>query len=191
MIVYHCTPERFAQDVAEHQMTVVRAAGVDRHLRFKKSGSTSYWFDVITWPGTLCIDGDCGTFVFRREIDMFDFFRTNGVDINPSYWAEKCVSASRRELTEFDWDTFARNVNRHVEDEDEAQREAVLDELCSIEPDEFGAVSFIRDFEHDGFRFTDWETDSRIYAFHFIWCLRAIVWGIQQWDAAQPLEAVA
>lgn len=190
MTTYSCSKERFDSDVSEHAMTVLRANGVDRHLRFKKPTTTCYWFDVITWPGTLCIDGDCGTFVFRRITDMFDFFRDGDGDINPSYWSEKCVTASKRAVTEFAWDTFAKNVKEYVEDEDVDLRSAVLTELGFVEPDEFGAVAFIRDFEHDGFRFQNWDADSREYTFHFIWCLRAIVWAIAQWDASAKECAV-
>jgi len=189
MTAYSCSPEQFAADVRDHALTVVRADGVDRHLRFRKPGTSCYWFDVLTWPGTLCIDGDCGTFVFRRVPDMFEFFRDDRGHINPSYWAEKCVSAAKGGVTEFNWDTFAKAVNAYVEDEDEAVRDAVLNELCAIESDEFAAVTFIRDFQHDGFRFQDWETDGREYTFHFIWCLRAIVWAIQQWDTSQQEKA--
>ena len=61
-----CTEERFLKDAAAHQMEVLRDDGVNRHLRFKNPESSAYWFEIITWPGTLCIDGDMGTFVFRR-----------------------------------------------------------------------------------------------------------------------------
>ena len=73
---YACTEARFLGDVDWHVMTVLRDDGVHRHIRLKRPDSGSYWFDLITWPGTLCIDGDCGTYVFRRLEDMFQFFRT-------------------------------------------------------------------------------------------------------------------
>lgn len=199
MQTYHCTEERFAADVHAHQMTVVRDDGVDRHLRFRSPKGSSYWFDVITWPGTLCIDGDCGTYVFRRTTDMFEFFRSAGDRINPAYWAEKCVSASRDYIKSFEWETFERHVRAYMDEVCEndvaidwaaAVRQEVIEQLSHTELDEFGAVAFIRDFEHDGFHFTDWEADCREYTFHFIWCLRAIVWAIQQWDE-HTVQAVA
>lgn len=191
MTEYACTHERFAHDTATHAMTVVRANGVERHIRFKKPGTNSYWFDLITWPGTLCIDGDCGTYVFRRITDMFEFFRNDCAYINPSYWAEKCVSAGKRGVTEFDWDTFVKNVSSYIEDEDEVMRRDVMAALDGVVEDEFGATTFIREFEHDGFRFQDWETDCREYTFHFTWCLRAIVWGIAKWDAERHVHGTA
>lgn len=78
---YECTEERFLKDVAKHEMTVIRDDGINRHLRFKNPNDSSYWFDLITWPGTLCIDGDCGTYVFKRTPDMFQFFRTDSTSL--------------------------------------------------------------------------------------------------------------
>jgi hypothetical protein len=44
----------------------------------------------------------------------------------------------------------------------------------------------VRDFEYYGFEFSDpWEIDGEDYTYHFIWCLFAIVWAIQQYDAAK------
>jgi hypothetical protein len=200
METYHCSAERFAQDTSAHQMTVSRADGVNRHLQFRSPAGSIYWFDVITWPGTLCINGDCGTYVFRRVTDMFDFFRNPAGSINPTYWAEKCVSGALDGIKRFEWDAFERAVRAYMDnvvDNDAAVewakevRKEVFDSLGSIEQDQFGAVTFIRAFEHDGFHFTDWESDCREYTFHFIWCLRAIVWSIQQWDASQTAAAAA
>ena len=41
----------FAEDVAEHELTVRRDDGLYRHLRFQKPGTWIYGFDLITWPG--------------------------------------------------------------------------------------------------------------------------------------------
>ena len=53
---YSCTEERFLKNAAAHQMEVLRDDGVNRHLRFRNPESSAYWFDIITWPGTLCIE---------------------------------------------------------------------------------------------------------------------------------------
>jgi hypothetical protein len=91
----------FLNDVASHRMIVIRNDGVNRHIRFKRPQSGTFWLDLITWPGTLCIDGDMGTYVFRRLEDMFEFFRTDRtcgekdgrtLFINPGYWGEKLQS---------------------------------------------------------------------------------------------------
>lgn len=79
------------RDFEGHQLTIERDDGVHRHLRFRARGTSTYWFDIVTWPGVLVINGDCGTYVFSRIEDMLEFFRQpNGRDrINPGYWAEK------------------------------------------------------------------------------------------------------
>src|ERR1035438_10338294 len=69
-------PESFLADVAEHAMAVMQDNGVYRHLRFRKPGSSNMWFDLITWPGSLVISGDMGTWAFSRVEDMFAFFRS-------------------------------------------------------------------------------------------------------------------
>ncbi len=84
--------ERFRRDTAEHVMTVLHDDGLYRHLRCAKPDSSTYWFEVVTWPGALAFRGDMdGAPVFSRVTDMFQFFRANGTEhgINPHYWAEK------------------------------------------------------------------------------------------------------
>jgi hypothetical protein len=66
--------ERFEQETAEHEMTVLRDDGLYRHLRFQRPGTSIYWFDLVTWPGRLVICGDCGDLMFSRLRDMFEFF---------------------------------------------------------------------------------------------------------------------
>ncbi len=49
----------------------------------------------------------------------------------------------------------------------------------------------LAEFEHGDFKLSDtWEISGREYTFHFLWCLHAIVWAIQQYDA-QSLEKTA
>lgn len=118
---YACSETRFLQDAANHVMTVMRDDGVNRHVRFRRPDSSAYWFDLITWPGTLCIDGDMGTYVFRRLHDMFEFFRTdqehynrtgraNQLAINPEYWDEKLQAPSPRDAMEHSVDSFRQHV---------------------------------------------------------------------------------
>lgn len=205
MTTYSCSAERFASDTKAHTMTVVRAEGIDRHLRFRQPGHSAYWFDVLTWPGALCIDGDCGTFVFRRLPDMFEFFRNGRGDINPSYWAEKIVSGrgsfSPDGIEEFDPRKFRHEIVRQYReyfrgeerfsDALEGFRDLRADVLDRADDGEQVACQAAYDFEVKGRQvFQDisahWFTQ---YTFHFIWCLRAIVLAIQQWDAAQQEKA--
>jgi hypothetical protein len=95
--------QRFLRCVAKHRLTILRDEGVYRHLRFKEPGRFAYWFDLITWPGCLAIEGDCGSYTFKRLYDMFEFFRRDGswrksfdseMAINPDYWAQKLEAQS-------------------------------------------------------------------------------------------------
>jgi len=192
--------EMFATDVAEHQMKVLRADGVNRHLRFMKGSSSCYWFDLITWPGALCIDGDCGTYVFKRLDDMFLFFRSKRGAINEGYWAEKVVAQCRTNgIEEFDQTAFVRHAveyyrdywreRRAWSDQLEGFRELRMDVLEA--DNECRMYDALSAFRWKGFEFQDfWEWRPRRYTNRFIWNLHAIVWGIQQFDAAQP-EAIA
>lgn len=202
---YACTVERFREDVARHEIAILRDDAQGRHIRFKRPDSSCYYFDLITWPGSLVIDGDCGTYAFKRLPDMFEFFRSGGSHadaINPSYWAEKVTASCRDGVEKFNWDTFVADVRHFVaqhleslepnyeetDEEFEARKAALRAEveggIADIENDEFGAVGFIRDFRTEcGFHFQDWERSSEEYTFRFIWNLRAIVWGIARYDA--------
>ena len=119
------TEQQFLKDVAEHQMVVIRDDGVNRHIRFKKPGTSCMHFDLITWPGCLCYTGDMGTYVFQRLEDMFEFFRAdrvhrndpNKLAINLGYWTEKliAVDGGRRggNVKEFDEDKFRQVINEY------------------------------------------------------------------------------
>lgn len=120
-----CDAARFLQDAKNHQMTVIRDDGVHRHLRFKRPNESAFWFDVITWPGSLCIDGDVGTFVFRRLNDMFEFFRTDldygrakgqELSINPDYWAEKLQAPRSSGAESFSPARFRQRVKEAFDD---------------------------------------------------------------------------
>lgn len=138
---YACPKEQFLRDVAEHELTVLRDEGVDRHLRFRKPGTSCYGFDLITWPGHLLITGDCGSFLFQRLEDMFQFFRSgqgrdpNGLGLNPQYWSEKLIATDcngRRggAATEFSQEKFEASIKRWFDDhfEEEIREDAEPDE---------------------------------------------------------------
>lgn len=210
MADYQCTEDRFLKDAERHVMTVIRDDGVHRHLRFKRPDSGTYWFDLITWPGSLCIDGDCGTYVFRRLDDMFQFFRQdreylerNGVKlaINPSYWGEKLQAiASQGGYKEFCKDDFKANVKRWFDDWVESEEpneelrhglwaEIESDVLCCCDDGEHAAYHAAFNFSSDvvkDFDFTDFfEVSSQVYTFHFLWCCYAIAWGVKTYDESK------
>ncbi len=206
---YACTEAVFLEHVSQHTMTVIRDDGVYRHIRFKRQDSSFYWFDLITWPGALCIDGDCGTYVFRRLDDMFEFFRTDReyltrkgcqLAINPSYWGEKLQAEDKHSgFHEFSKELVTESVKRWFDDWVESEEpsefrksnlwEAIEDDVLYYsdnDPQDF--MQAIHEFEHDGFRFTDfWEARTEDYTFQFIWCCYAIAWGVKTYDEHKEL----
>jgi hypothetical protein len=155
---YACLKEQFLRDVGEHEMAVLRDAAVNRHLRFRKPGTICYGFDLITWPGHLLITGDCGSFLFRRLDDMFEFFRSDrkskdDLHLNPQYWSEKLIATDcngRRggAATEFSKEKFEANIKRWFDDhfEFEISEDAEPDEeLVGNEPVSIAARKARRD----------------------------------------------
>lgn len=205
-----CDEARFLGDVERHEMTVLRDEGVNRHIRFKRSGSSAYYFDLVTWQGHLCYTGDMGTFVFSRIDDMFDFFRMddhdwdknpNGLSINPGYWSEKVLAADRHDgIEEWDDDEFTRRVNetrvewmrdaRAIGVSKEERRElweAVENEVLEDPNNERLCVARIWEFYHSTrqrrFEFMDFFDGSMTrYTLRFLWCCYALAWGINQYD---------
>lgn len=197
--------ERFLQDVAGHQLTFLQDSGVNRHLMLKKPGSSAYWFEVLTWPGSLCIGGDMGTYVFARERDMFRFFRTESNAINRPYWSEKLTSCRREGVKEHSPERFIRNVVDYVRQsmarEDKAGQtelfREVREQVLRCAENEHDACDAAHRFEHkmpNGrvFEFHDfWEYDHTEFTHHFTWCCYAIVWAIQKYDEATASKAPA
>lgn len=209
---YECTEQQFIDDVKNHQINIIKNDGLHRFIRFKLDDSTSYWFDLITWPGCLCISGDCGTYVFSRTEDMFDFFRMDDNDfnekkgrllnINPGYWGEKLDAIGRQGYMRFDSEEFEDKVKRCFESyfESENYSEEVKKDvwseiesyIISHSDDEYEANRAVQDFVYDlpdeeKFEFIDfWDHgSSERFTWHYIWCLYAIVWGIKKYDEAK------
>lgn len=197
-----CEEGQFLADVKLHKMTVFRDEGVNRHIRFSQPNRGAYYFDLITWHGHLCITGDCGTYVFSRLRDMFEFFRTDRTEspeklfINAGYWGEKlqsvCVGGGYRE---FDTDAFESRVRdfynawvdaeRPTEDEaDELWEEIESDVLSPSYDGEYPAYEAARSFCYGRFEFVDFFDGggTQRYTHSYLWCLYAIAWGIQQYD---------
>lgn len=203
------TEKEFLKDVQLHAMKIERDDGVYRHLRFAQpENSWLHRFEIVTWPGALCIRGDAGTYVFSRLTDMFAFFRhesteRDGLYINDGYWAEKliasdCHGRNSDGVMRFDPDEFRAAVSRryveHVRsfmrgmpEDRRALRSALDDEvLAYADSSEDEAMRAAGSFEHDGFRLTDfWEVNCRRYTHQFIWSLYAIAWAIGQYDSVK------
>ena len=216
--------ERFAKDTATHRMTVLHDDGLYRHLRFtamhlcndaeRRATNGFYWFDLITWPGSLTINGDCGTYTFSRITDMFEFFRSR-YGINPQYWAEKRVQGETRTQS-YSEDKFRQQVKEAAAEaegscpgvsaaieeklygflaewdityEDGARRALSEFTFYENESDRYAVP-----FKEPDFRFCDaWEWDLTDWDWTFLWCCHAIQWGIGQYDkhavADQPAPA--
>lgn len=144
-MAYECTEERFLHDVRDHQVTIIRDDGVHRHIRLKRPSTICYYFDLITWPGHLCITGDCGTYVFQRLEDMFEFFRMDrkpregALAINPMYWGEKLQAIARNGGYEEHSEAKFRSVIKEYFDShfaDEAADDKLTLEDPECDPDE-------------------------------------------------------
>ena len=188
----------FLKDVASHALEVKLDNGIYRHLSFRRVSSFNQWFDIVTWPGFLCICGDMGTWTFARLADMFNFFRDSQLRINASYWAEKLQNGTiggRSNAKEWDEDVFTADVLQQLTDYYGLEGER----LTSVTEDLKQTLSYesgngrhalyraVADFKYrDGarkFYFDSCELpDGMVYSYHFLWCLYAIVWGIQQYD---------
>jgi hypothetical protein len=203
-----CDQQRFERDVAQHEMTIIRDDGVDRHIKFRNPAESPYWFEILTWPGALCIRGDCGTYVFSRLTDMFEFFRTDrGNDpaklyINCSYWTEKLIAADSHgrhdgSVMEFDEERFRATVLEWANDTKEgfsdpgafmsAVESDILYYVCNNEQE---SIRLAMDFEYDGRSpFHDiYEVNCKQYGFHVMWNLYAIAWAIRKYDAAKVAQ---
>lgn len=192
------TESRFLNDVADLQMAVLRDDGLFRHVQFKNPKSFQYRFDLITWPGRLCIDGDMGTYVFSRIADMFEFFRTKpddakGIFINLGYWAEKVLAQDKNGgIMKYSADVAEARVIDHLSDLEQCGR-TISDELRSAIQDEVIAEFLngeheahraLSEFEWEGKQFfhDTWEWNLREYDYSYTWCCYAISWGIRQYD---------
>lgn len=192
----------FLDDVRNHSIEIIANDEKHRHIRFKNPASTNCWFELITWPGTLCINGDCGTYVFSRLNDMFQFFRQkNGDDsllINSHYWAEKLQAVDQSSgVTKFDPDKFRARVENHfdsfvesslqIEDQNSLW-ESIESDVLSYSDYEHEAYQAVANFSSDiggeTFEFVDFFDGGGTETFtdRYLWCLYAIVWGIKQYD---------
>lgn len=199
---------RFLRDTEDHQMSVLLDHGIYRHLRFKAPGTGMYWFDVITWPGSLTINGDMGSYTFSRLEDMFEFFggREPGY-VNKGYWAEKLVAVDKQSpAKEFDEDLFTLRVLEDFweqrEDFEPAEARQIWEAIREQIFDEY-AFRYTAHQCHEllnhfvspipGFGYSDsWEWGSfDDYGIHFVWCLHAITHAIRTYRATQQEVAAA
>ena len=203
-MTYTCTEERFLKDVESHKLVIIRDEGVNRHLRFRREELSTYWFDLITWKGYLCISGDMGCYVFARITDMFGFFdcppqEGKELGINTGYWAEKVQAMDRHHgISRFSMERFEEEITeRFIEYfdgmEDKKEKEdcwaAIKYEVLGFSSDEGrDAYRAASEFKHGDFGFHDfWEVNCNERPYQYIWCLYAIVWGISEYRASKAV----
>lgn len=185
---------RFANDIAEHEMTVLHDEGLYRHVMFKIPRTTMYRFDLITWSGHLSIAGDMGSCTFRRLEDMFTFF--NEPRVNLGYWAEKVIAGEVRAYSE---DVFREWVAEEMKRGQESKPDLYWDLITrDVESDVLGeggyqesAVNAVHYWNEvygreTGFKFyTDEGLDFTDYTYRFMWQCHAIRWGVWKYYRAR------
>ena len=142
-----------------------------------------------------------------RQYDMFQFFRRPEncpqYRMDLRYWAEKLEACDKGDgFEEFSAARFRANVKDYFdqatadeEDWTEERKASLWEEienyvLGRVDDDgEAGAFLAMRDFEYDGFQFTDWGRDCKEYTHHFLWCCHALEWAIRTYDAAKESAA--
>lgn len=196
----------FLQSVARHMMAVVLDTPLHRHLHFTAPDSGIAAFDIITWPGRLCISGDMGTFSFSCLKDMFTYFRQDPTHpllegqtmiIDPAPWSE-VLSAIDKDagFEEFSPDKFREEVGLWLDDcgANDADRAAAETEILQklSESDE-AAFQAACNFEHGDVRFYDFATNSdcTAYTYRYLWNCYAIVWAIGYYDEMVAANAEA
>jgi len=154
-------------------------------LRYANVDSFHYAFDIVTYPGTLVVTGDMGSYTFQRLIDMFHFF--NQEHINTQYWGEKLVAHSNNDFKRYSPSDLEEYVKDHFEcrkeEYSEEERIALWAEIESVlgAENEYEAHDALSNFEDDntGYTFEDsWEADLWHYSYRFIWICYAIQYGV-------------
>lgn len=196
----------FAGDIRDHVLDIRHDDGLYRHLRCQSPHSSEYWFDVVTWPGSLTVRGDItDAYTFTRDRDMFAFFRSKSRRVNPDYWAEK-LGGGRRSAKQFSEEVFARKVWEAVRQEvrdypglAKAVRNEFFDDYAFIGSSS-DAYAALERFEYvpptrlgfqQPFRFSDaWEWDLTDWDAGFLRGCHAIVWAIARYDEAKAAAPV-
>lgn len=191
------TEQIFLNDVKDHNLKILRNDGLYRHIILSQEDTYHHWFELITWPNHLCINGDMGTYTFSRVEDMFKFFRSSDgpLYVNTDYWAQKCTARSAEEISEFSEEIFKSRIKEWYKDfisgVDISDIES--EELWQEIDDEFSGVSSNAEAYEaaDAYKsrkygriFEDFsEVDCEDYTYQYRWCCYAIVWAIKEYDS--------
>lgn len=173
---------QFKASTIGHELHTFHDDGLYRHLRVAAPGTSIWHWDIITWPGHLCIDGDIGDgLVFSRDPDMIDFFakglRSTFSDgapwIDVRYWAEK-LSRGSKSVKTYSPEVFLRHVGEALTDRD----------ATPAETQEFmAAAEYVAEHEYDAREWLEaerravgdtWEWDLTDWDHHFLLSCYAI-----------------
>lgn len=197
--------EWFIKHIANHKLTVRLDQPGYRHLSCSAPNTGNQRFDIITYPGVLVYSGDMGCYVFSRITDMLEFFRDGKaigapIGINPSYWGEKLLASCGTDgHKEYCPELFKASVIgdaarqlRQQRDDGKLDRRQVAESirylrrqvLACADDGEHAARKAAHDFTDKLIRFDDfYETNLQQFTVRYLWCCRAIVWAIREYDA--------
>ena len=176
----------FQTNSKDHVLTVLHDDGLYRHLRMAQPGTGIWSWNIITWPGSLCIRGDIGGgHVFTRMDDMLKFFNSHtgmvygdgSPPINPGYWGEKL-----EQQTQHAWspEKFMESVKETlsqltVHDPDDTLRDA--EDMSEYEHD-------AREWASNTDHFQDLASEAFAdYDIHFLFACYAIATTVSAYDA--------
>lgn len=196
------TEKSFLADVSKHEMSVKHNDGIYKHVVFRAPNSSKYWFEIVTWPGSLSINGDCGSFTFSRITNMVDFFCADNFDVlsttapNFGYWSNKCTASDTADgIREFDLEAFRENAQKEIESAIEHagdELRAASAQLCRkvffsrvVKPHfefEWEARAAINSFEYESNGITIhivdfYEHKCQKYSSNYEWCCYALAWA--------------
>lgn len=190
---------RFARETANHTMTVLHEEDLYRHLVFADPAGNFYRFDLITWPHNVFLRGDGFSFGFAvfPTKDMFDVFRgSRSGGINPGYWQEKVTAGKVKDWSEDCFRAWVLNEATKAEGQFPGAVEAVTKQI--LHSDEHsteyqGTAEYaLANFSHGDYRLRfphDWEQDFQDYSWEFLFACRAVLFGIDMYDAARKQVA--
>jgi len=195
----------------KYTVTIESDNGAECRSIFVSTGCITGHFRIVTAPGVLLIDGDYGTFVFKRLRDMFEFFGGRPGHVNLDYWCEKLVAG---EGLAFCSDTFLESIKSEIEQwaEGRSYASTVADEVFQTFKSHLGdevndqSICFERYYKFTESNVWDWDDMSpeaqtfafsppfegscNAYTFRFIWCCYAIQWTIDQYRKMAAAKAV-
>jgi len=180
--------ERIKKDLARHTIQTTLKRGLYRHYICKTPHTNVLWFEVITWPGGLAINGDMGTYTFSRTADMIAFMRSASMSF--AYAAEKCRAADRDGIKTFRQECFVESMDYEIEcaeESDDYERVTKLQELR----DEIN--QWAEEDAHETYRLMhksglfDCDVPNCLgYTLSFLWNLHAIKWLCDRVEDYRP-----